>query len=60
MIPNETAILNLDNMFDGYNLSFSLAGQNEWAKYINLTEKLRMQRREIPDTPLVGLKTFHL
>lgn len=28
MIANESAILNLDNLFDGYNLTFSLQGHN--------------------------------
>lgn len=45
MIPNESAILNLDNLFEGYNLNFTLQGHEEWAKSINLTEKLRLQKK---------------
>lgn len=45
MIANESAILNLDNLFDGYNLTFSLQGHNEWAKYITLTDKMRMLKK---------------
>jgi len=45
LIANESAILNLDNLFDGYNLNFSLKGQEEWAKYIELTEKRKLLKK---------------
>jgi hypothetical protein len=42
MIADESAILNLDNLFEGYNLNFSLSGHGEWEKYINLTQKRKL------------------
>lgn len=45
LIAQETAILNLDDIFEGYNLNFSLSGETDWAKYITLNEKLKLQRK---------------
>jgi hypothetical protein len=60
MIANESAILNLDSLFDGYNLNFSLQGHQEWSKSITLSEKRRLLKKEMPNNPLVGLKSYHL
>jgi hypothetical protein len=42
MISNESAILNLDNIFDGYNLNFTLSGHEEWKNLITLGEKRKL------------------
>jgi hypothetical protein len=60
MISNEKVILNLDNIFSGYNLNFSLEGTKEWENYITLSQKNRLLKMEAPDPPLAGLKSYHL
>ena len=45
LIADESAILNLDNLFDGYNLEFSLQGADEWKQYVKLGEKLHLNKQ---------------
>ena len=37
LIADEAAILNLDELFDGYNLNFTLSGTEEWSQYLTLS-----------------------
>ena len=60
LIADEAAILNLDTIFSGYNLDFTLEGADEWKQYISMSEKMHLNKEEIPDTPMLGLKSHHL
>lgn len=60
LIGEEAAILKLDQIFRGYNLEYSLEGEEEWKDYIKMGEKIRLQKKEVPDVPMLGLKTHHL
>ena len=60
LIADESAILNLDSLFDGYNLDYSLQGSEEWKQYLKLGEKMHLNKQEIPEVPLLGIKSHHL
>ena len=59
LIADESAILRLDSIFNGYNLNYNLSGQEEWKDYITLGEKMK-GKKEVPDVPMVGLKNYHI
>ena len=45
LIAEESAILNLDSLFDGYNLEYSLEGSDEWSEYLKMGEKIHLNKQ---------------
>jgi hypothetical protein len=60
LTPDESSILNLDSIFGGYNLNYSLEADPNVLKYLTLGSKTRKLKQEFPDVPLSGLKSYHL
>jgi hypothetical protein len=60
LIADEAYITNLDHLFNGYNLDYKLEEYDDFKDFIQLGEKLTLQGKEIPDVPLIGLKSYHI
>ncbi len=53
-------MVDLGELFTGYNLRFNVSADVDIQKYIKLSDKMMLLKEEYPDMPLQGLKNYHL
>lgn len=60
LTPFENYRVNLDDLLKGYNMAYTLEGDNVTSDIINLESKFEKNAEQTPLEPLVGLKSYHL
>ena len=60
LTPSETHIVNLDQLFTGYNLNYTSNIPPDILPHTKITRKETPNEAINPDVPMLGLKTYHL